>query len=681
MGFNSMLLQIVVLRNLLSVFSGNELDIGITLSFWLIYVGIGGLIGKYIKGKNAFAFSLISIGIISFPTIMGIRLFRYYHGLSPGELIPLFSILLLTSSMLLPLCLLIGLQFPFALSNLQDKNAAGKIYGLEALGAFIGGVVFTFIIAGNVNSIYLILILSLLSILTGVFISGKRILFMLLIIPVMYYFLNLYFLPFNINLPGFNLIKSIESKYGEIHLIQRNEQKSLFVSGQLQFSYPDIQTEELNSHLAMSIHNSPSRIVVINGSPNILRELIKYPVQQIDYVEIDPGIFRISKEIIKDSLDAGENLIHFNLVDGRYFIKNSKSRIYDLIMINMPPPSTAGTNRYYTEEFFLEAKKVLRYNGLIMLSLPVSFGYMSRSIQTLNGTIYKTLKSVFNYVEVTSQEYGKIFASDSPISIDPSLLSKRFLKNNIKTEYFHTGIFHDAFSDFDIKYVKERIGSVNNINKDTKPLAYFYNLMVWDEIQGTEIFSFIQKFSKWHFIIFIVTILILSLLVLRKHKEKIYFSMFITGFYCMTLTICLLLSYQATYGYIYEKIGLLSGLLMIGLWIGTKISVLNKNPIEMLFIIDLASIALCILFLSLCKYGLTFYLIMLATGIVTGCWFACATKAVKEGGTLYGIELLGSFAGTITATIIFIPLSGFAVTIMLLLFIKTISALIQKLRL
>jgi hypothetical protein len=43
------LLQITVLRLLLSTFSGNELDIGITLSFWLIYVGLGSYMGRKIR--------------------------------------------------------------------------------------------------------------------------------------------------------------------------------------------------------------------------------------------------------------------------------------------------------------------------------------------------------------------------------------------------------------------------------------------------------------------------------------------------------------------------------------------------------------------------------------------------------------------------------------------------------
>lgn len=154
--------------------------------------------------------------------------------------------------------------------------------------------------------------------------------------------------------------------------------------------------------------------------------------------------------------------------------------------------------------------------------------------------------------------------------------------------------------------------------------------------------------------------------------------MFITGFYCMALSICLILGYQAIHGYIYEKIGLLSGLLMVGLWAGTKIHKEKKDTTKILLILDLFSIAVCIIFLIFFEYGMAFYLITLFTGTVTGSWFASATKTIGEGGSLYGIELIGSFIGAISSTIILIPLFGFTTTIILLILMKTISALIMS---
>ena len=142
MGITSMLLQITVLRLLLSTFSGNELDIGITLSFWLIYVGLGSFTGEKFRSKNAFTFSFLLISILALPTVIAIKAIRPVLSLAPGEAVSLASIILSTAVTLLPVCFLIGLQFPLAVSFSGEKNAAGKVYGLEALGAFIGGVSF-----------------------------------------------------------------------------------------------------------------------------------------------------------------------------------------------------------------------------------------------------------------------------------------------------------------------------------------------------------------------------------------------------------------------------------------------------------------------------------------------------------------------------------------------------------
>ena len=187
MGLTSMLLQITVLRLLLSTFSGNELDIGITLSFWLIYVGIGSYAGKKISCKHAFWISFALIALLSLPTAIAIKAIRTLLSLEPGEAVSFIDTVSSTALTLFPLCFIIGLQFPLAVSYSGSRNAAGKIYGLEALGAFWGGVVFTFVIASRVIAVELCLILSLLNLMAAVYLSRKYFLLMLCLIPLFFY--------------------------------------------------------------------------------------------------------------------------------------------------------------------------------------------------------------------------------------------------------------------------------------------------------------------------------------------------------------------------------------------------------------------------------------------------------------------------------------------------------------
>ncbi len=121
--------------------------------------------------------------------------------------------------------------------------------------------------------------------------------------------------------------------------------------------------------------------------------------------------------------------------DGRRFIKGVKQPGYDLVVLNLPQPSTASINRFYTTEFFGEVKKVLKKHGILSISIAQSAGYMGRSMQRANGSIYNSLESVFGHVEVTAQEYGSLFASDTGIEINPAVLEERFAQRAITTKY------------------------------------------------------------------------------------------------------------------------------------------------------------------------------------------------------------------------------------------------------
>lgn len=101
MGITSILIQITVLRLLLSTFSGNELDIGITLSFWLTYVGLGSYTGGKIRLKHAFTLSFILVAILVQPTIFIIKAIRPVLSLEPGEVVS-FTFTILSTALSLP---------------------------------------------------------------------------------------------------------------------------------------------------------------------------------------------------------------------------------------------------------------------------------------------------------------------------------------------------------------------------------------------------------------------------------------------------------------------------------------------------------------------------------------------------------------------------------------------------
>ena len=106
-GFSGLVAQILLLRELLIVFSGNELSIGIILANWLIL----GAFGSYVLGRRAErskypleAFTVITI-LFSLSLLTAIyltRILKVAMGISIGESIGflpmLFSSLLVLSA-------------------------------------------------------------------------------------------------------------------------------------------------------------------------------------------------------------------------------------------------------------------------------------------------------------------------------------------------------------------------------------------------------------------------------------------------------------------------------------------------------------------------------------------------------------------------------------------------------
>jgi spermidine synthase len=588
--------------------------------------------------------------------------------------------ILSTALSLFPLCFVIGLQFPLAVSYLGDRNAAGRVYGLEALGAFMGGVLFTFLISGKIGAIELCLFLTLMNILMASYISKKKILTLLFILPLSFY---IGFNKIMTSLPwqGMKPSRIVESRYGEITVIQIREQSSIYMNGQLFFTYPDQPSEEIRTHLPMAMHPSPSKILVIGGSLGNLKEFLKYPVEHIDFIELDPEIIKVSLELLStyEDRDAVKDpRVRIIVEDGRRFIKRLKNTTYDLIVLNLPPPFTAGINRFYTSDFFKEAKSILKKDGILVITLPQSTGYIGRSMQTANGSIYNSLQSVFKYVEVTAQEYGGIFASEMPINRKPEILEDRYIRRAIPTKHFNQYILRDTFSLLHVDYVRRRLGDIKLMNTDLQPSAYLYNLMLWAEIHGGKTLRYLLKVRGWYIISFLVIIFtFISLLTFRRKRRVIYFSIFTTGFSSMSLMLAVILAYQASYGYVYEMIGMLTAIFMIGLWLGAYLSRHTKQALQALFYLELMTMTLALTSTLFFRAEPLFYVLILLLGFITGRQFSTANLCLDGpgvAGKLYGIDLIGSFLGAFIPSIILIPLFGISRSLLIIVGAKAVSA-------
>ena len=674
MGFTSLLVQIAVLRQLLTVFSGNELDIGITLAVWLFFVGIGSAVGHRFRSRRAFGLSFLAIALLVQSTILFIGFIRPVFGLVAGETVPLATTLFSTILSLLPVCVVIGAQFPLAVAWL--KGDASRAYGWEAAGAFLGGVLFTFGLSGHVDVFLIAAGISAVNILIALALFKRTRLLALLIIPVALH-AGSDIIRNRFSEQDLQLVERVESRYGEITVFETRDQLNIFSSGTFDFSYPNTQADELKAHVPMALRPALHRVLLISGSPAVALEFLKYPGAFVDFVEIDPAMIDVSISLL--STEDRERLNNRRLkviaADARNYIRTTSAQ-YDLVVVNLPEPSTANLNRFYTMEFFQEVKTAMNKDGVLAFDLPASHGYIGRRMQAANGSVYRALRTVFANIALASEEYGGMYSSHGPLDIDADTFIRRFEDQHIPVQYFHPSLFKDIFDPLKRNMVQARLEKIDTINRDRRPVAYLYTMMLWAEMSGGKGLNWIFDLKDREVLVFLIAVLAIAVASFWRREQAVYYSLFSTGFAVMGFSMTILLAYQASYGYVYEIVGLLTALFMAGSAIGAYAA--RKLEASLTWL-QLAEMSFLLLFLAspLCfRLEALYYVLALACGTIGGAQFVLTNRYVEGktpgalAGRLYALDLGGSVLGAVLISLFFVPLLGIGNTILFLFALK-----------
>jgi len=128
-----------------------------------------------------------------------------------------------------------------------------------------------------------------------------------------------------------------------------------------EFSY-----QEMLTHLSMSAHPDPKRVLVIGGGDGgVLREVAKHKsVEQIVICEIDKMVIDVSKQYLPH-MAAGYNdpRVKVNIGDGCKFLEESKNE-YDIIIVDSSDP-VGPAEVLFEKPFYVNMRNALREGGLI----------------------------------------------------------------------------------------------------------------------------------------------------------------------------------------------------------------------------------------------------------------------------------------------------------------------------
>lgn len=678
LGFSAILAQIVLLREFLLVYGGNELVCGLVLASWMILTGTGAFIGRITKKtgfpKNFMFYALILLGLIPPITVFLINNFKNII-FEPGIAIGLFQMLYTTLIILLPFCILSGFLFTWLATKLsvnKKANLIEKAYAFESVGSIIGGGLFSFLLVYFLTTYQILGVLLLVNILTGLVFAIKLKLDarkIIMLISALVFVIIVFITDFDsfskkALFRNQELIFLKDTPYGNLAVTSYGDQKNFYENNILLFTTYNTVANEEAVHYAMVQHRNPKNVLLISGGiSGITDEILKYDVDEIDYIELNPWIFRIGRQFTESLKDPR---IHPVEKDARLFLKVTPDK-YDVVLINLPEPSTAQINRYYTIEFFRLLKKRLNNKAIISLSLPSTVNYISKEAARVNSVIYATIKKVFKEIMIIPGEKNFFIVSDNPLSIN---IGKLIEDKGIENVYVNRYYLDDRTLKQRSDYILSNISNDAGINTDFRPVSYLNQLLFW-----------VSQFNINLKVFLVISFIILfALAVLISRLNPVNLGMFTAGFTASSVEVILIISFQIIYGYVYQTLGVIITIFMAGLASGALLrkrffpAAKNKHFYFLQFSLAIFSIILPFIIIfteSLSTFPnlvhIIFFLLTFIISVITGFLFSIATLIQKQAiseisAKVYSVDLIGAALGALIVSILLVPLTGIIYT-------------------
>lgn len=657
LGVSSVISQLLVIREFLAVFSGNELTVGIILGNWTLLTGIGSYIGKKLpRDYTVLAKAQIGIGIVPILVLIILRTTKNVLFVQ-GEIANLTEIFGWSLILLAPFCILAGAVLVLACNIYSDKRLAadiGTVYIIDSMGDIAGGALFSFILIYFLNQFQIAYILLFLNVGLSI-INSYTAKSSVWVVSVCVLLCGAISCAYDINTitteqlyHGQNITYTKNSLYGHIVVTESGEQITVFENGVPFYSTYNVISAEETVHYPMAQikKENPAVLLVGGGVSGTVQEALKYS-DEVHYVELDPEIIVVGNLFTTNLQGA-----HIHLMDGRRYIKNTK-KTYNAVIVDVPDPDSAQINRFYTVEFFNEVYHILADNGVLSVSLETSPNYMGEPTRKLNSSIYKSLKIVFDNVIVLSGTKLYFLASDAELTYE---IAKKIEEKGINTEYVNRYYLSGVLTEDRISMVSESVTEDVSVNTDFRPEAYYRYLVFW-----------VSQFRS-HFAWFMVglTVIVMGLL-LWIAPHPVPFAVFTTGFAGTGLEVVLVLGFQILYGYVYSQVGVLITCFLIGIVLGAFIvnKKINKHSSEFLLIIEgiLCVLPLCVGVLLPNMTTFVFPMVTLILGGLVGAEFPLAsqlyyTDVHSTAAALYSSDLLGGCLGALLVSSILIPVLG-----------------------
>jgi len=247
---------------------------------------------------------------------------------------------------------------------------------------------------------------------------------------------------------GFQMVEVYETeKHGNLMALDG----CYMVSEAEEFVYHDML-----AHVPLFAHPNPRNVLVIGGGDGgTVREVMRHKgVTNIDFVEIDPDVYEVSKRYfpaLVKGLEADKR-VKFKFGDGIKFVKAARSE-YDVILIDGTDPSEIAGG-LFGAEFFKDVHRALKPDGIMCMQSEDPWYDLDiiKGVQTRLKKIFKKAGLYLAYIPI----YPSGMWSFSIASKRYAPSETRNKKSKIKKFRYYTPALHKAAFELP-QFVKDGI--------------------------------------------------------------------------------------------------------------------------------------------------------------------------------------------------------------------------------
>jgi len=695
--------QLVLLRELMAAYGGNEFSAGVTLTAWLLCEALGAWLAGRVRPSSIVhrpsSLSVLSI-LSSLAAVPAAVLIRPALGVLPGEALSIPLLMLATFAVVLLPAATHGALFVTAAAN--RPQGIGSAYVWEGIGTVLAGVA-CFLVLNRLQSLTVVA-LSTLPLIVARYGQGKReegaaakrtkwALGLAAIASLALVVLGLRFekLVWSAAWRGQRVVSVANSPYGKIVRLERAGQQLILYDGLPVLTVPPTQTERTEelSLLPVLCHPAPRRVLVLGSDLLIPTSLARFrPDIKVVAVQLDPVLARTSlAALASDSsfLTRHSSLITshpdssllpppFSLVvaDPITFLRTTGD-IFDCIILTDAVPVSLGSSRLFSQEFYRLCRSCLAPGGMMATATPGNPSALSPDLVRVVSTRRQTLAAVFDHVLPLAVDFPLFLASNREIGAEPESILSRLSRLPQPPRLLDSSYVASLLDPFRQTTLASQIANRHSPLAAAAPVGQcairhsslagprelFLNMVRENRLVSPAFGAFYARLGGLSArLLLMLGVLLLLVGVagawIRGPRFSRGFAVLTSGFSGAAASTLLLFAWQVRYGSVFSGVALLVAAFMLGTVLGGHLgsrSTLVPRPSSIVYrflAADLVLSACAVAAIPLTRGGPAslFLLVNCLAGACLGCQFALAGSAAAKRQSPFAIR---QSAGILTA--------------------------------